>query len=110
MIGDINVIVPDELLENMQIFSSVISPKIENRGILILTENIDPANTHDKAKLAIVKFYLLKKSGTEYFVENELMTFKFERLESAVTFLERLPTMSALEMLLLKKSRGVKVY
>ena len=99
---DFQVIVSDSLLENMQIYTSVRNRNKEDVGLLILTGNMEPVSTRDENEPAIIKFYLLKKSGTEFYVESEIETFKFDNLEPASRFLEVLPTMSALELLLLK--------
>ena len=103
---DFQVIVSDSLLENMQIYTSVRNPSKEDVGILILTGNMEPVSTRDENEPAIVKFYLIKKSGTEFHVESEIETFKFDNLVPANQFLENLPTMSALELLLLKDGRS----
>ena len=96
------VIVSDSLLENMQIYTSVIDPRNVDIAILILTGNMEPVSIRDVDEPAIVKFYLLKKWGAEFHVDSEIDTFKFDNLEPASQFLENLPTMSALDLLLLK--------
>ena len=106
MVEDFQVIVSDSLLENMQIYTSVINPKNIDIGILILTGNMEADSICDENEPAIVKFYLMKKLGTEFRVDSEIDTFKFDNLEPASRFLENLPTMSALELLLLKNDRS----
>ena len=100
------VIVSDSLLENMQIYTSVRNQNNGDIGILILTGNMEADSIRDEDEPAIVKFYLIKKRGTEFHVDSEIGAFKFEYLEPASRFLENLPTMSALELLLLKNGRG----
>ena len=100
------VIVSDSLLENMQIYTSVIDPRNGDIGLLILTGNMEPVSIRDADEPAIVKFYSIKKLGAEFRVDSEIDTFKFDNLGPASQFLETLPKMSALELLLLKNDRG----
>lgn len=99
MIEDFNVLIPDNLLEGMQIYTGIKNENIADLGFLILTRNMDPVV--DSVEPAIIKIYLLKQIGSEFHVEGEIKTFEFESLEPAMILLESLPTMSALELLLL---------
>ncbi|MCZ2257196.1 hypothetical protein [Sporosarcina sp. G11-34] len=98
---DFNVIISDCLLENMQIYTGIKNENMEDLGFLILTRNMDPVV--DFAEPFIIKIYLLEQIGSEFHVEGEIKTFEFKIFESAMILLESLPTMSALELLLLIK-------
>jgi len=101
MIEDFNVLLSDSLLEGMQIYTGIKNENIEGLGFLILTKNIDPVV--DTTEPAIIKIYLLEQIGSDFHVEGEIKSFEFESFEPAMILLESLPTMSALELLLLIK-------
>ena len=98
---DFNVIIPDNILENMQIYTGIKNENMEGLGFLILTRNMDPVV--DSVEPAIIKIYLLEETGSDFHVAGEIKTFVFESFEPAMILLEGLPTMSALELLLLIK-------
>lgn len=106
MSQDFGVIVSDSILEGMEIYTTVTNPNKVGVGMLILTGNMEEDSTRDENKPAIVKFYYIQLRGSEYHVENKIQTFEFDKLKPATEFLKNLSTMSALDLLLLRKSNG----
>ncbi len=103
---DFQVIVEKKILKDMEIYTSVRNSVKADVGILIMTKNIESIFLRNQNLPAIVKFYLIKRKETEYHVERLIEVLEFDILESAIDFLERLPTMSAFDLLLLKNKEG----
>jgi len=91
-------LIPDELQEDMQVLTTIISATMDNIGILIMGENIEP---HLEGQLSVIRIYLLGRDDSEFLVEKELEAFAFHDLDSAHSFLENLPNMTALELLIM---------
>lgn len=89
------VFVPEELLELMSIEKTLFTPENPHIGIIILTE-IENTNH-------IVHIYRLELSSTSdhYNIAQELAGFSFQNREDAEDFMESLPNMGGLEMLML---------
>lgn len=98
-LNDVKVIVPNHLLNTMEIQGVTISPTNQELGVLILSEKIEEDQI-------IIRIYLLKldKGSKEYHIDYELEAFSFNNLQASQEFVERLPSMSALEMLILLNS------
>ena len=99
VIKDNELVIPEGLAD-MQILTRFSSQEKSDTGILVLGENTDRAN-YIEGSMSAVRIYLMIKSGTKYHVEGELEAFTFYDLESAYEFLEGLPNMSALDLLVM---------
>lgn len=87
--------IPDELLENMEIESVIISPVYQNVGIVILAGDDQETNGR------LVRIYSMVKQDDEttYSLVQELQAFLFPERPFAKEFIERLPQMSAIELM-----------
>lgn len=92
---------PDELLEGRLIETTIFSPENEDIGIAILSEF--------QGGTYVMRIYQLEQSQHEkYSPIQELAAFSFHSRRKFDEFLESLPEMSGLEMLLaLNPSPGV---
>ena len=102
MIKDNEIVIPEELKVNMKILSTVLSPTKEEIGILIMGENMEPKQY--TSRLSVIRLYLLSKRNFKYYIEMELEAFAFHDLDSAYEFLNNLPNMSALELIIMMNS------
>ncbi|MFS0689414.1 hypothetical protein AB1K89_09235 [Sporosarcina sp. 179-K 8C2 HS] len=93
-----NIHIPEELLAGRVLLSEIINPTYDKIAIVLLGENMDPANYREG--LSVIRIYLFIKEGGEYHFSNEIEAFSFEGLAPAVDFLKALPHMSALDLLL----------
>ncbi len=103
MNDDMKIVIPEELTESMQVITTIISPSKEDMGILIMGENMDPG-IHKEGP-SVIRIYLLGKVEEEYHVETELEAFAFDDIDFATEFLNHLPGMSALELLIMMNSQ-----
>ena len=87
--------VPNELLVDMEIESVVISPVFQNVGIVIL------AGDDQETNCRLVRIYSIAKQDDEttYRLVQELQAFLFPEKSFAKEFIERLPQMSAIELM-----------
>ena len=86
---------PEEF-EGMKLLQTLISPAKSDMGIMILGENYS-----DGAERPTVRIYLISIKEDEWDFEGELQAFTFLNFESAKRFVEELPSMSAIDLLLL---------
>ena len=66
-------------------------------------ENMDP-EIHKEGS-SVIRLYLLERIEGKYHVETELEAFAFDDIEFAIEFLNHLPGMSALELLIMMNSQ-----
>ena len=95
---DVEIEVPKELTDEMEILSTIINPIMKNVGVLIMGEHF---HSNHGINTPAIRLYVLKKSGSKFFVESELEAFAFHNFDAAQSFLARLPEMKALEILML---------
>ncbi|SEM35807.1 hypothetical protein SAMN05192533_102309 [Mesobacillus persicus] len=97
---NINVNIPNEILHDMEIHATVVSPVDKKTGILILTSGMKHFT-----KEIVIRIYLLHREDTKnhFDIQHELQAFSFTSYLQAKKFLNHLPNMSALEMLVLLK-------
>ena len=88
----LNINLPIDL-ESMELIQLIESPVVNGLGILIMGENMNGAPN--------IRFYQLEKIKDSFEVKKELQTFTFHSSVEALLFLEHLPNMSALELLLM---------
>ncbi|MFB5087048.1 hypothetical protein PGC35_07485 [Psychrobacillus sp. PGGUH221] len=90
-----NLRIPIEL-EHMEVVNLIESPTVEGLGILFLGENLDE-NENNKPTIRV---YLLKRVQGIFEIEKELYAFSFYNVNKALMFADKLPQMSALELLI----------
>ena len=88
----LNINIPEEL-ESMELIQLIESPVVENLGILIMGENMNG--------IPNIRFYELENIENVFEVKRELQSFTFHGSEEAMFFVDHLPEMSALELLLM---------
>ncbi|MER2079697.1 hypothetical protein [Psychrobacillus psychrotolerans] len=88
----LNINLPIDL-ESMELIQLIESPVVNGLGILIMGENMNGTPN--------IRFYQLEKIKDLFEVKKELQTFTFHSSAEAMIFLEHLPNMSALELLLM---------
>lgn len=91
---DINgykVAIDNEILyENkLQIESQMVNGADNRMGMLLLSEE----------EQFVLRIYLVLKEKDYYYISHELQSFAFPTRDSLIDFMERLPEMTALEML-----------
>lgn len=86
---------PEEF-EGMELLETLISPAKSNIGIMVLGENYS-----DGVERPTVRIYLISIEEDEWDFEGELQAFTFLNFGSAKRFVEDLPSMSAIDLLLL---------
>ena len=86
---------PNELLEKFTVESTIFPPENEDIGVAILSDVEDTDH--------IVRIYQLMLSfdGKQYNVIQEMAAFRYKNRQELDDFLERLPNMGALEMLMM---------
>lgn len=92
------VSLPNELTKEMTIHTTFISPTKPEVGVLVLTKGL-----HQLSKEIVVRLYRLQKKSLDesYYIINELEALMFTSFKAARAFLNNLPNMTGLEMLLL---------
>lgn len=95
MHADTFIVFPQELLKTMTIEATIFPPDDEQVGVAVLSEHLND--------YFIVKLYQLSLSedAMQYNFIQELTTFKFITHQEIDDFVERLPHISGLEMLLM---------
>lgn len=88
----LNIKLPIDL-ESKELIQLIESPVVKDLGILIMGENMNGTPN--------IRFYQLEKIKDLFEVKKELQTFTFHNSAEAMIFLEHLPNMSALELLLM---------
>ncbi|MCM3620523.1 hypothetical protein M3936_23495 [Sutcliffiella horikoshii] len=96
--NNLKVEVPKEMLKGMQIEGTTVSPSHPEVGVLILSKGFNQFSTE-----IVFRLYRIQKDPTtdSYYIVLELEAFMFKRFKEAKDFLEKLPNMTGLEMLLL---------
>ncbi|MEI3613599.1 hypothetical protein [Pseudogracilibacillus sp. SO30301A] len=89
-----SVAFPDELMENMKLETVIFSPVSTEIGVAALSES--------SQSIHILRLYKLifEEYENTYKPVQELEAFSFQHYDELTDFLEKLPEMSALEMLL----------
>ena len=92
---DYDLELPKEF-EGMELLDTLISPAKSDLGIMILGENYS-----NGTECPTVRIYLINIEEDEWDFEGELQAFTFPNFVSAKRFVEELPSMSAIDLLLL---------
>lgn len=90
-----SIILPDGFTTEMVYLTTFFSGMQQDTGILIMGENLGAVE-----KASTLRLYLLKRFDLFWHVQEELQAFAFVDEKSAYSFLEDLPSMSALDLLI----------
>lgn len=94
--SNIKLVLPKELQEEMELHELLVQPDADDSGILIMIHDLSKDTTG-----YVVRVYQLSKVNEEFFVDAELEAFAFPNHEAAVSFANRIPGMTAMEMLMI---------
>ena len=96
--NDVKVEVPKEMLKGMKIEATVVSPSHPDVGVLILSKGFNQFS-----KEIVFRLYRIQKDThtDSYYIVLELEAFMFTKYQKAKEFMDKLPNMTGLEMLLL---------
>lgn len=91
----VNIFMPKEFEDEMEVLTTIFNPT-NDIGLAIAGENMHPTS-----KCPILRIFMLETIDQGWAFKEELQAFTFTNFDDAQTFLENLPQMSALEMLIL---------
>ncbi|MEH7355158.1 hypothetical protein V7150_16495 [Neobacillus drentensis] len=92
--NDYNVIFPDEILEGMNIEAFTIAPRDHRIGVAILSGKDE--NMH------VLRLYqVIKREDQQFYPTHELEAFSFHSKKDLKEFMEKLPHLTAIELLLI---------
>ncbi|MGN7300699.1 hypothetical protein [Ferdinandcohnia sp. SAFN-114] len=96
--NDLKINIPNELLEEMEIQGTIISPVFPEMGILVLSDGM-----FQFSKEIVIRIYRLElEADTQsYKIYYELVALSFSSYSDAKDFVDHLPNMSGIEMLIL---------
>jgi len=92
---EVKILIPEDFKENMEIITTIFS-SIKDVGLVIVGEDMYPTSEQP-----ILRIFLLENGDVGWGLQDELHTFAFLNYDEAQSFLENLPTMSALELLII---------
>ena len=96
---DVNILVPEGFEDDMEIITTIFS-STKDVGLVIGGEDMYPTSEHP-----VLRIYLLEQIDIGWAIQEELQAFAFLDYNTAKLFLENLPNMSALELLVMMNSR-----
>ncbi|WP_203248508.1 hypothetical protein [Sporosarcina beigongshangi] len=99
--SDIKLALPKALQEEMVLHELLVQPDAGDIGILVMIHDLSADATG-----YVVRVYLLGKVDGEFKVHDELEAFAFPDHEAAVSFANRLRSMTALELLIIMNGHG----
>lgn len=91
---DVQLLLPEGFEDKMEIITTIFNSTNEV-GFVIAGESMHPTS-----KQPILRIYLLANVDVGWVLQEELQAFAFTNYDNAQSFLENLPSMSALELLL----------
>lgn len=96
---NVNVEMPHELLKEMNLEGIMVNSNDKRKGIVVLSKDV-----HQFSRNNTVRIYRMHHDNlsNQYFVVNELEAFTFGNYKQAKQFIQYLPKMTAIEMLLLQ--------
>jgi hypothetical protein len=95
-LNNMRIRVPEEFMEGLTVLATLSSQSQPTVGMLIVGEDYEVNSLE-----ITIRIYLVLLENTEWYIEDELQAFAFSNFESANTFVDDLPNMSALDLLLL---------
>lgn len=91
----VNIFIPKNFEDEMEVLTTIFNPT-NDIGLAIAGENLHPSS-----KCPIVRIFMLETVNQGWAFKEELQSFAFSNYDEAQSFLENLPEMSALEMLII---------
>lgn len=91
----VNIFMPKNFEDEMEVISTIFNPT-NDIGLAIAGENLHPTSERP-----IIRIFMLEIVDQGWAFKEELQAFTFLNYEDAHAFLENLPQMSALEMLII---------
>ncbi|WP_342541938.1 hypothetical protein MHH33_12795 [Paenisporosarcina sp. FSL H8-0542] len=91
----VNIFMPENFEDEMEVIATIFTPT-NDIGLAIAGENLHPTS-----KCPIVRIFMLETVDQGWAFKEELQAFAFSNFDEAQSFLENLPQMSALEMLII---------
>jgi len=91
---NVKILIPEGFEDDMEIITTIFSSTKEV-GLVIAGEDMYPTSEHP-----ILRIYLLENVDLGWTLQEELHAFAFWNYNDAQSFLENLPTMSALDLLI----------
>ncbi|MBU0905900.1 MAG: hypothetical protein KKF57_11970 [Firmicutes bacterium] len=91
----VHIFVPKEFEDEMEVLTTIFNPT-NDIGLAIAGENMHPTS-----KCPILRIFMLETVDQGWAFKEELQAFTFLNFDDAQTFLENLPQMSGLEMLII---------
>lgn len=99
--NELGLTLPEEL-EGMDVLDTYMNSEASDIGVLVMGQNMNPISDNP-----VIRIYLLVKEYDAVYVHQELEAFTFESYGSAIAFLQKLPRMTALELLIMMKAQPV---
>ena len=91
----VNIFMPKNFEDEMEVITTIFNPT-NDIGLAIAGENLHPTSENP-----IIRIFMLENVDQGWAFKEELQAFTFLNYEYAQAFLENLPQMSALEMLII---------
>lgn len=89
--------------EELELLGTLLSPVADNTGVIIMGEDYE-----DAAAEPTVWLYLIGLIEEKWHIQDELESFTFSNYESAKRFVDDLPSMSAIDLLLLMNGHQIE--
>ena len=97
MMKNLNINIPNWFeLDELNALHTIMSPSLQNTGVLVASENFD----NDKTCNPTVRLYLLEMVEGTLELTKELEAFTFHSSKEAQEFSQKLPSMNALDLVL----------
>lgn len=90
----VNIFMPKNFEDEMEVITTIFNPT-NDIGLAIAGENLHPTS-----KCPILRIFMLETVDQGWAFKEELQAFAFLNYDDAQSFLENLPTMSALDLLI----------
>ena len=95
---NVTLLIPEGFEDDLEIITTIFN-ETKEVGFAIVGEDM-----HPDSKQPIIRIYLLANVDSGWMFQEELQAFAFWNYEKAQSFLSNLPTMSALEILMIMNS------
>lgn len=99
---NVKLLIPEGFEDNLEIITTIFSSTNEV-GFAIVGEDMNPASLRP-----VLRIYLLENVDSGWMLQEELQAFAFWNYDKAQSFLRDLPTMSALELLIIMNTHEEK--
>jgi len=95
--NNLKFVIPEDLLEEMRVHDIFVCPGMGGASVLTMIQDLSA-----DALGHVLRVYLLKEENHELIVDFELEAFKCPSHHAAVLFANRLPHLTALELLMIQ--------